>query len=221
MIKTLAKNGKTINYKIINKKNKHTYFHFKDELLVVTKNSRMSNEKILQLINDQFDLIYQKISSKIKVNSDEFLLFGKKLNLIINESLKFSYSICDDKIIINLPSNYDLRKTTNFIYKELLTNKISELTAEVSTKIKMFGLSLVPFKIKDVKSYHGKCFIDRKYIVFALHLAKLNQEFLEYIIYHEYAHFIEPNHSQKFYRVLGKMFPNYQEIQKKLKKIKL
>lgn len=221
MIETFIKDGKTIKYQIINKDNKHTYFHFKDELLVVTKNSRITNEKIKELINDQFDLIYKKINSRIKLNDGEILLFGKRFNLVTNKSTNFSYYHKDNEFIVNLPEKYDLNKTLNYIYKELLTSKIKELELEVELKIKEFNLKLVPFKIKNVKSYHGKCFVDKKYIVYALHLAKFDPTIIEYIIYHEYAHFIEPNHSNKFYKVLEKLMPNYKECQRKLRKIKI
>jgi predicted metal-dependent hydrolase len=91
----------------------------------------------------------------------------------------------------------------------------------VEMQIRKLNLELVKFKIKDVKSYYGKCFINKKEIIYSIKLAKLDPIFLEYVIYHEYSHFIEANHSKKFYQVLEKLMPNYYEVQKKLKKVKV
>ena len=100
MIKTYSKDGKSIQYKIVIKKIKHTYLHFKDGLLVVTTNSRISNAKIIQIIDDKFNLIYRKINSKIKLNDNEMLLFGKTYLLEIYENSQFKYEIGDNSIVV-------------------------------------------------------------------------------------------------------------------------
>lgn len=221
MIHTYTKDGKTIKYQVIIKNNKHTYFHFKPELLVITKNKNVPMERILNIIENEFDKFYQKLNKKIKLNSDEILLFGKILNLKVIDDSKFYYDIIDNKIILYKPLKLTLAEAINKLYKQELTNKILELEPKVEIQIRKLNLELVKFKIKDVKSYYGKCFINKKEIIYSLKLAKLDPIFLEYVIYHEYSHFIEANHSKKFYQVLEKLMPNYYEVQKKLKKVKV
>jgi len=222
MIETYTKNGKTIKYQIIIKNNKHMYFHFKPELLVITKNKKVPMERVLNIIDNDFDKIYRKINRKVlKLNDNEFLYFGKVLDLIVLDGKKFSYEIDDTKVKVLKPLNKKLDDVIKIIYKIELTKKIKELEPKIESQINKLNLELVPFKVKDVKSYYGKCFIGKREIMYSIKLAKLDPIFLEYVIYHEYAHFIEPNHSQKFYQVLKKLMPNYQEVQKKLRKIKI
>ncbi|MGI6771332.1 MAG: M48 family metallopeptidase [Acholeplasmataceae bacterium] len=221
MIETYTKNGKTIKYQIIIKNNKHMYFHFKPELLVITKNKKVPNERVINIIDNDFDKIYQKINRKQKLNDNEFLYFAKVLDLIVLEGKKLSYEIDDKTIKISKPFNKKLDDVIKYIYKIELTRKIKELEPKIEVQINKLNLELVPFKVKDVKSYYGKCFMGKKEIMYSLKLAKLDPIFLEYVIYHEYAHFIEGNHSKKFYQVLKKLMPNYQEVQKKLRKIKI
>lgn len=221
MIHTYTKDGKTIKYQVIIKNNKHTYFHFKPELLVITKNKNVPMERILNIIENEFDKFYQKLNKRIKLNSDEILLFGKILSLTIIDNSKFNYEISENKIILYKPLKLSLDEAINKLYKQVLTNKILELEPTVEMQIRKLNLELVKFKLKDVKSYYGKCFINKKEIIYSLKLAKLDSIFLEYVIYHEYSHFIEANHSKKFYQVLEKLMPNYYEVQKKLKKVKV
>lgn len=221
MIHTYTKDDKTIKYQVIIKNNKHTYFHFKPELLVITKNKNVPMERILNIIENEFDKFYQKLNKRIKLNSDEILLFGKILSLTVIDSSKFNYEISENKIVLYKPLKLSLDEAINKLYKQELTNKILELEPKVEIQIRKLNLELVKFKIKDVKSYYGKCFINKKEIIYSLKLAKLDPIFLEYVIYHEYSHFIEANHSKKFYQVLEKLMPNYYEVQKKLKKVKV
>ena len=221
MIHTYTKDGKTIKYQVIIKNNKHTYFHFKPELLVITKNKNVPMERILNIIENEFDKFYQKLNKRIKLNSDEILLFGKILSLTVIDSSKFNYEISENKIVLYKLLKLSLDEAINKLYKQELTNKILELEPKVEIQIRKLNLELVKFKIKDVKSYYGKCFINKKEIIYSLKLAKLDPIFLEYVIYHEYSHFIEANHSKKFYQVLEKLMPNYYEVQKKLKKVKV
>ena len=36
-------------------------------------------------------------------------------------------------------------------------------------------------------------------------------EFIEYVILHEFAHFVHPNHSRAFYALIEKYMPDYKE----------
>jgi hypothetical protein len=117
MIETYTKNGKTIKYQIIIKNNKHMYFHFKPELLVITKNKKVPNERVINIIDNDFDKIYQKINRKQKLNDNEFLYFAKVLDLIVLEGKKLSYEIDDKTIKISKPFNKKLDDVIKYIYK--------------------------------------------------------------------------------------------------------
>ena len=40
---------------------------------------------------------------------------------------------------------------------------------------------------------------------------------LDYVIVHELSHFIEMNHSNRFWKVVGENYPDYREIRRKMK----
>ena len=67
-------------------------------------------------------------------------------------------------------------------------------------------------------SYWGKCFFDRNEIRLNAYLYQAEQEVVDYVILHEYAHFLHHAHSPAFYRTVEEMMPNYKEGRKKQKK---
>ena len=42
-------------------------------------------------------------------------------------------------------------------------------------------------------------------------------EFAHYVMVHEFAHFIEPNHSSRFYKVMSDVLPNWEQVKAEMK----
>ena len=49
-------------------------------------------------------------------------------------------------------------------------------------------------------------------ITLNLQLIHYDEKFIEYVVLHEYAHLIQPNHSKAFYHVIEKYMPDYKKI---------
>ncbi|NAZ72054.1 metal-dependent hydrolase [Vibrio cyclitrophicus] len=49
-----------------------------------------------------------------------------------------------------------------------------------------------------------------------LHLIKAPKECIDYVIFHELCHIAEHNHSDKFWRLLSSVMPNWQEVKTSL-----
>ena len=64
----------------------------------------------------------------------------------------------------------------------------------------------------------GSCNFVRKILTFNYALINAPIECVEYVIYHEFTHFIEPNHSKKFYNQLAMFMPDWQERKMMLEK---
>ena len=72
-------------------------------------------------------------------------------------------------------------------------------------------------KIKKMKTRWGVCNTKNHNVTLNIELFRYDFECLDYVIIHELAHFIEPNHSKNFWKIVEKYCPNYKEIRKKLK----
>ena len=72
-------------------------------------------------------------------------------------------------------------------------------------------------KFRRMKTRWGVCNKRDLSITLNTELIKYDIECLDYVIIHELTHFIHFNHSQSFWNVVEKYYPNYKKIRKKLK----
>ena len=103
-------------------------------------------------------------------------------------------------------------------YQQELMRKVDSLKGWLTESLKPVGLSPLPTKVKWLKSKYGSCHIRKHEITLNAFLAKLDVVYLKYVLLHEYAHIIVPNHQKPFYEVLDKLMPEHKSIQKALKK---
>ena len=68
-----------------------------------------------------------------------------------------------------------------------------------------------------MKSRWGVCFPNKHSITLSTRLIHYPVECFEYVLLHEYAHFLVPNHSKEFYEVIEKYMPDYKERIKKMR----
>lgn len=96
-----------------------------------------------------------------------------------------------------------------------LFNQISDKIYEIfKTQIK--GKPLI--KVRLMKSCWGVCHFKKGYITLNKMLIEKPIEAIEYVVLHEYVHFLEPNHKSGFHNIMQNLMPDYKERKKLLYK---
>lgn len=72
-------------------------------------------------------------------------------------------------------------------------------------------------QVKTMKSRLGVCHIQKRIIVLNSRLAEMPLEAIEYVILHEYVHFIHPNHQAGFHQKMLELMPDYKSRRKLLR----
>lgn len=103
-----------------------------------------------------------------------------------------------------------IENVLRFDAKKYLPSRIEELAMRL-------GYSFKKITIKNNKTNWGSC-SNRKNINLNLHLMRLSDNLIDYVIVHELVHTIIPNHGPEFKSTLAKHFENYAEIERELKK---
>ena len=59
------------------------------------------------------------------------------------------------------------------------------------------------------RSFWGECMNKRGILKFSTRLADKDRELVEYVVVHELAHFLVPNHSEEFWNIVASVLPDY------------
>lgn len=100
--------------------------------------------------------------------------------------------------------------------KEECMAVFSPLLAQLYPRIKPYGAALPRLRVRKMVSRWGSCQTVRGIITLNTLLLAAPQACIEYVIMHELCHLLQPNHSQKFYALLSRLMPDWQERKKLL-----
>jgi len=84
---------------------------------------------------------------------------------------------------------------------------------------RFYNFSFERVSVRNQKSCWGSC-SGRKNLNFNFRLIFLSEELCNYVIVHELCHLKELNHSERFWCLVEKSFPDYKNLRKKLRKIR-
>lgn len=215
----IEKNGNILRYHIQRKKIKNVYFRIKEDYVYVTANKFVKEKDIVKLIETKFDVLYQRLQQKDLINDDEIRLWGKLYHMHIQPG-RFKYKIKEDTVYCQT-NELDIQKIRKKVYLKEIILMMDQLKYQVENTLQKVDIKTLPYKYKYLKSKYGS--YHRKHLEITLNtfLATLEPIYLEYVIYHEYAHHKVFNHSKAFYQVLDEMMINHKVIQKRLKKMEI
>ena len=132
-------------------------------------------------------------------NTNVKVLISKKLSISSEENQLYSRNI-----ILEI-----WRKEA----KEYLPRRVKALAID-------HNFNYQKLTIKNTKSRWGSCSFDNN-INLSLHLMRISNELIDYVILHELVHTKVKNHSSKFWETLEKHCPNSKILDKELKKYSL
>lgn len=135
----------------------------------------------------------------------EFL--QEKIDWVKNERNKFAAMF---------PKNPD----AEIIEKELRKKAKKYLPGRVAELASIHRLNYNKVRIKNTRSRWGSCSSENN-INLCIHLMRLPQELIDYVILHELAHTIEKNHSERFWSLLSSLLnADAKIIDRQMKKYK-
>ena len=201
---------KEYNVIVIKKNNKNTYIRIKDNCVYVTTNYFVSNKSIENLLKSNYVSITRMIDKyEVKLKKDDkFYLFGCEYNIIFDDSKKIDIDNAD----IYIKNDKEFKRWLDKYIEITFSNHLKYWYDLYEEDIPIPNL-----KIRKMKSRWGVCNTKNHNITLNYYLYRYNIECLDYVIVHELSHFIEPNHSKKFWNQVSKYCPNYKDIRKELR----
>jgi len=132
-------------------------------------------------------------------------------------------SIGNGVIQFFIPEKYDYRNSSiqEFIRKTLVEVMRQEakfyLPNRVEELARKYGMKYRQVFVKNVHTRWGSCSSENN-INLNLHLMRLPDHLIDYVILHELAHTVEKNHGPRFWNLLGQMVDRPRELRKEMRK---
>ncbi|MBN0919152.1 M48 metallopeptidase family protein [[Mycoplasma] gypis] len=146
-------------------------------------------------------------------NQKEFLTNSKNLKKL--QKLDVNNGLYIERILNSkLNNDINIQKMTKNIekyQKQVLLNYVIKRQEELKSLMGL-DVEIKETKITKANGYFGKNIRSKQAIWYSLQLLSYSKEIIDYVIVHELAHFIEFNHSAKFYKIIAKVIPNYKEV---------
>lgn len=89
--------------------------------------------------------------------------------------------------------------------------EIEALCRQVYPAFERLGVAWPEIRIRSMVSRWGSCQPANGVLTFARQLAEVPESCAEYVVVHEFAHFIHPDHSPAFHAFLSEMMPDWKE----------
>ena len=94
---------------------------------------------------------------------------------------------------------------------------LEQICREIYPLFKGYGVPWPKITVRDMTSCWGSCRPARAAITLNSRLIGQPRDSIEYVVLHEFAHFIHPNHSKDFYALVSELMPDWRERKEKLR----
>lgn len=186
------------------------------DLFVISKASYISNAII------RFnEMAKYKPQPKKFVSGETFYIQGRAIRLLVNKAEKDSVTSDGVYLYLSVKDPDDtvrksrivrqyLNKQCRAVFKEII-----DLTYPV---FKKYDVSYPELRIRDMETRWGSCLAKKGIITLNKRLLEAPRNCIEYVIMHEFCHFIHPNHSKHFYTFLTMLMPDWRKRKALLEK---
>ena len=124
-------------------------------------------------------------------------------------------NMAEGRLTVTLPDPTDpaMRAAAVETFEKAETRKL--VTALVARYHPHFAARGVPYpkaiRVKAMTTRHGSCSSAKGYLNFSSRLCEYPVPFVEYVVVHELCHFLEANHSERFWREVERVLPDWRE----------
>ena len=160
-----------------------------------------------------------KTPQKEYVSGEDFRYLGRSYRLKVVQSKEERVKLQRGYLELFVKDKSDLKRKENLIYEwyyEKATLYFFGILQEFNKIIKQ---DIKSVKIRQMKTRWGSCNPYKSYINLNIELIKKPKACIEYVVFHELAHLLYPDHSKKFYDYLTLYMPDWQKRKEILERV--
>ncbi len=205
------KNVKNVNLRV--KRNGQIY---------VSANRRVPIDFINTFVLSKADFIFAALERiKIRaeaapkheyISGEKICIFGKTLTIEISAARKPFVAAEGEvlRVCLNNPENEEARRKTIEKWCRATLREVTEaLCSKVYPAFALRGIEYPEIKFRNMRSRYGSCQTKKHILTFAYDLISAPLSSIEYVVMHEFVHFIHPNHSKSFHDTMTELMPDW------------
>lgn len=227
-------NGEALQYSLERKNVKNLNLHVrKDGSVYVSANAEVPLDKIDEFLVSKERFIlnaqdkfreqeqYRPLPKKY-VSGETFYVQGRALRLKVTQSHKDNVYSDGVHLFLETKEPQDsLRKerlVTRFLDRQCKA-VFEEIVEELYPVFQKYGVIPPVLRVRNMDTRWGSCLPSKGVITLNKRLLEAPRNCIEYVVMHEFCHFIHPNHSKHFYTFLSMLMPDWKERKRNLEKL--
>ena len=148
-------------------------------------------------------------------------LLGRGIRLKVENSMRDAIS--SDGIYLRLCVN----DTEDFAKKQKMVTRyldeqcrsiFGEIILETYPIFQKYGVPMPELRIRNMETRWGSCLAKKGVVTLNKRLLEAPRNCIEYVVMHEFCHFVHPNHSKQFYAFLTMLMPDWKQRKEALDK---
>lgn len=175
---------------------------------------------VLKRFEERQKQVLPPLPAKYK-DGDKIRFLGEYRIIKVIEGSPETVILDGQEIYIRVKNKDDEKRKEGLVnkwLKEQQENIFTQICTETHRMFEKYGVKYPVIKIRKMKSRWGSCQWQKGIITLNSRLIETPRICIEYVVLHEFAHFIHPNHSKKFYELVESLMPDYKVRKKELEK---
>lgn len=225
---------RVLEYQLTRKKVKNINLRLKpDGQILVSASVSISVDYIDNFIKEKQEYIiralekyeenrkYISVAPRQYVSGESFDILGKSLRLKVIQGHQESVTTDGVYIFLTVRNKENQKRKENLInnwLKEMQIRIFDQICREIYHIFKKYDVEYPIVKVRYMTSRWGSCQPKRGVITLNSKLLEAPRNCIEYVVLHEFTHFIQPNHSKKFYNFVAMLMPDWKERKLELEK---
>ncbi len=226
MQKEIVLCGKKLRYDLLRKKVKNINLRIKANGEITVSAPRAVPLAVIEnFLAEKEDFILRALSrfEKMKetapkpkryVSGEIFRVFGEEKTMLLQKGKKNTVTLLEDQLLLTVKDTDDIilkEKTVKKWQEEICREKILFLCEKIYPAFAAHGIAFPEIRFRRMTSRFGSCQPEKGVLTFNTALAEAPISCIEYVIFHEFCHFLHTDHSKSFYQELAIHVPDYKE----------
>ena len=152
-----------------------------------------------------------KTPQKEYVSGEDFKYLGRSYRLKVVQSKEERVKLQRGYLELFVNDKSDIKRKENLIYEWYYEKAMLYFFNILQEFNKIVKQDIKSVKIRQMKTRWGSCNPYKSYINLNIELIKKPKACIEYVVFHELAHLLYPNHSKQFYDYLTLYMPDWQK----------